>query len=172
MTGPPLHARIEPLGEAHFASLRQVLDTVAREKRFLALTEAPPPDEAFAYYRHIIAEDLPHFVAVEGSQVLGWCDVLPAFGQACAHVGRLGIGLVPAARHRGLGRQLMQATLAKTWARGLTRVELTVRADNANARALYESLGFEHEGRLRRAFRVDGTYHDLLAMALMREPAP
>jgi putative acetyltransferase len=166
---------IDSLDESHFVSLREALDTVAREKRFLALTEAPPPHEAFAFYRHILARDLPHFVAVDAGQVLGWCDVLATFGQARAHVGTLGIGLVPAARHRGLGRRLMQAALAKAWARGFTRIELTVRADNANARALYERLGFAHEGIQRRAFCIDGVYFDALAMALLHPsagPAP
>jgi putative acetyltransferase len=166
---------IESLDESHFASLREALDTVAREKRFLVLTEAPPPHEAFAFYRHILAQDLPHFVAVDDGQVLGWCDMLPAFGQARAHVGTLGIGLVPAARHRGLGRRLMQAALAKGWTRGFTRIELTVRADNADAQALYERLGFAHEGTHRRAFCIDGVYFDSLAMALLHPgagPAP
>jgi putative acetyltransferase len=170
-----MHPRIELLSEPHSASLREALDTVAREKRFLALTEAPPPHEAFAFYRHILARDLPHFVAVDAGQVLGWCDVLATFGQARAHVGTLGIGLLPQARHRGLGRRLMQATLAKAWARGFARIELTVRADNANARTLYERLGFEHEGAQRRAFCIDGVYFDALAMALLHPgagPAP
>ena len=51
---------------------------------------------------------------------------------------------------------------------GLTRIELTVRADNLNAKALYEKLGFVHEGLRRRAMRVDGAYFDSNAMALLR----
>jgi putative acetyltransferase len=63
----------------------------------------------------------------------------------------------------------MQHTITKAWAKGLTRIELTVRADNHNARVLYERLGFQHEGLKRRAFRIDGVYHDSLAMALLHE---
>lgn len=160
--------RITSLTEAHFTELYAVLDAVAREKRFLALTQAPPLAEAHAFFRECIDEDRPHFVALLDDAVVGWCDVLPAFGQARAHIGTLGIGLLPSARHRGLGRQLMVAAIDKAWCQGQTRIELTVRVDNSNARRLYERLGFRHEGLQRQAFRVDGQFIDCQAMALLR----
>jgi len=163
---------IVPIAEPHFAGLREALDVVAREKRFLALTQAPPPEAAEAFYRDIVQNDLCQFVAVEDGNVVGWCDVLPRPGDARAHVGVLGIGLVPAARHRGIGRRLMQAAIAKAWAKGLTRIELSVRVDNANARALYEDLGFVLEGLNRNALRIDGQYFDNYAMALLGPPPP
>ena len=69
----------------------------------------------------------------------------------------------------GIGERLMRATIAKAWAKGLTRIELTARVDNLNAKALYERLGFKHEGIKKREFRVDGQYYDCYAMALLRE---
>lgn len=163
--------RIAPLAESHFDALCAVLDRVAREKRFLALTQAPPRDEALAFLRDVLDHDHPHVVALLDERVVGWCDVLPPFGQARRHVGVLGIGLVPEARHRGLGTALLRSAIAKAWDRGFTRIELSVRTDNHNARALYERMGFEHEGIRRRGFRIDGVYHDLHAMALLREDA-
>jgi len=79
------------------------------------------------------------------------------------------MGLIPKARHLGIGERLMRATIAKAWAKGLTRIELTVRVDNLNAKALYERLAFKHEGIKKREFRVDGQYYDCYAMALLRE---
>jgi RimJ/RimL family protein N-acetyltransferase len=166
-----MNLSIEPVAPAHFEGLWRALDTVAREKRFLAFTEAPPWESSRAFYEHIIANDQCQVVAVADGQVVGWADVLPGTGQARAHVGTLGIGLIPAARHRGIGAQLMRAAIDGAWARGLTRIELSVRADNANAKALYERLGFELEGVRRRSVRVDGDYHDSLAMALLRDDA-
>ncbi len=161
-----MNAEIMPIAEVHFEGLRRALDTVAREKRYLAFAQAPPVEVAFAFYRHVVANDLCHYVALIGGEVVGWCDVLPVHGETRAHVGTLGIGLVPAARHRGLGRALMRATLDKARAQGLTRVELTVRVDNQNARALYERMGFVTEGLSRSAFLVDGQYVDAWTMAL------
>ena len=156
------------LAESHFGSLREALDAVAREKHYLAFTQAPPWEECLAFYRDIVAHDRCHFVACVDGVVVGWCDVLPTHGQARVHVGTLGIGLVASARHRSLGTALMEATLAKAWAQGFARIELTVRADNANAKALYERMGFQVEGLNVRAFRVDGQDHDTIAMALLR----
>ena len=52
---------------------------------------------------------------------------------------------------------------------GLSRIELTVREDNANAIALYEKIGFVAEGVQRNAFKVDGQYANLVMMALLFE---
>lgn len=65
----------------------------------------------------------------------------------------------------------MEATIAKAWAKGLTRIELTVRVDNPDATALYERLGFRHEGTRTQEFRIDGRYYDGYAMALLRDEA-
>lgn len=163
-----MSSHIVPLAAPHFTQLHAVLDAVAREKRFLAMTQAPPAEETMAFLRQNLENDRPHFVALLDGVVVGWCDVLPVFGQARAHIGTLGIGLLPLARHRGLGRQLMDAAIEKAWRQGLARIELTVRADNPNARALYERMGFQHEGLQRNGFRVDGEYVDSHAMALLR----
>ena len=155
--------------EHHFESLHQALDVVARERKYLALMQAPPWEQSLAFYRSVLAAGFPHFVAIDGSgKVVGWCDVSPVFGHSRAHIGVLGIALLPEARGRGLGAQLLQAAIGKSWARGLTRIELSVRADNPKAKALYERFGFEHEGLLRRASLIDGIYHDAHAMALLR----
>jgi putative acetyltransferase len=160
---------IVPLQDEHFEGLRAALDTVAREKRFLAFQVAPSQEEAFAFYRNIIQQGHPHFVAIVDGSVAGWCDVLPTHGESRAHVGVLGVALVPPARHRGLGAALMRAAISAAWQKGLTRIELTVRVDNANAKALYERMGFSVEGHNRQAFRVEGAYYDSYSMGLLRQ---
>jgi len=51
---------------------------------------------------------------------------------------------------------------------GLLRVQLEVNADNAGAIALYESVGFETEGRLRQTIVREGAYVDSLVMGRLR----
>lgn len=160
---------IHPLDERHFAGLRDALDSVAREQRFLAFTEAPPLEEAMAFYAAVRANGWCLRVATLDGLVVGWCDVLPTHGQARAHVGSLGMGVVASVRGRGIGSALLAAALDAGWASGFTRIELSVRCDNLNARALYERHGFVSEGVLRRAFKVEGRYFDAVAMALLRE---
>lgn len=155
--------------EHHFESLHKALDVVAREQRYLALTQAPPWEQSLAHYRNVLAAGFPHFVAVDGNdKVVGWCDISPLVGQSRAHIGVLGLALLPEARGRGLGAKLLQAAIDKSWARGLTRIELAVRVDNLKAKALYEQFGFEHEGFIRRASLIDGIYYDAHTMALLR----
>lgn len=128
--------RIAPLAESHFAALSAAQDAVAREKRLLALMQAPPMDEALALLQNIVDHDHPQFVALLDERVVGRCDMLPAFGDVRRHLSVLGIGLAPEARHRNLRALLMRATVAKAWDQGLTRIELTLRTDNHNARAV------------------------------------
>ena len=56
------------------------------------------------------------------------------------------VGIAPARRGEGLGRALVAAALAEAARLGCVRVELGVYADNAVARALYESFGFAPAG--------------------------
>src|SRR6188508_2427883 len=135
--GDEARTAIEPLAERHFQGLRRALDVVAREKQYLSFTQAPAPEPAYTFYRYIVENRLCHFVAVAGDAVVGWCDVLPTHGETRAHVGTLGIGVVPAARGRGIGPRLLRTAIDSAWARGFTRIELTVRQDNPRACALY-----------------------------------
>lgn len=161
--------RVVPTTEAHLRSLHEALDIVARERLYLAFTAAPPWEQSQAFYRDLLAQGLPHVVAVAADGlVLGWCDIAPLMGESRAHIGTVGMGLRPEARGQGLGRALLQAALARAWDCGFTRIELTVREDNHRARTLYESLGFAHEGVRRRGSCIDGIYHDVHAMALLR----
>lgn len=69
-----------------------------------------------------------------------------------AHLlGDLTIAVAPQAQGKGVGRQLFQALLAEVTDHmpHITRVELFARESNVRARALYASLGFVEEGRLR-----------------------
>jgi RimJ/RimL family protein N-acetyltransferase len=160
--------KIVPLQESHFANLHRVLDVVARENRYFTLLKAPPLEECCERYRSILLNDQCLFVAELDGEVVGWCDILPVRGDTRTHVGLLGMGMYAALRHRGIGQQLMQAAIGKAWEKGLTRIELTVRVDNTNAKALYERMGFQFEGVHRRANQVDGEFFDTVSMALLR----
>ncbi|WP_424196454.1 N-acetyltransferase family protein [Ampullimonas aquatilis] len=103
----------------------------------------------------------------EAEEVIGWCDILPRHGEARAHVGTLGMGLIASARHQGLGTQLISATLDKAKSKGMTRIELTVRVDNRPALALYERFGFKIEAQQSRSLKIANQYIDAYAMALL-----
>jgi ribosomal protein S18 acetylase RimI-like enzyme len=158
---------VVPIGEEHIDGFRAAVESVARERNYLALLEAPPEADTRNYVRQNIAERVPHFVALADGKVVGWCDVAVRPRPTQRHSGILGMGVIRDYRGQGIGRSLMQATLAAAKARGLRRIELTVRVDNEPARRLYESFGFATEGLCKRHMHVDGEFVDSWLMALL-----
>lgn len=160
-----MSVHLEALHEGHFERLHLLFDAVCRERRFLAFTQAGPREQTFLYYRGILASGGIHQVAISGTQLVGWCDVLPLIGQMRAHSSVLGMAVAADFRGQGIGRQLITAALTRADERGLKRVELAVRAENTVAQTLYKSVGFELEGTQRRAWCLDGQFIDVHCMA-------
>jgi ribosomal protein S18 acetylase RimI-like enzyme len=162
----PAPCRIVPIGREHLTGFHAALDRIAREGRYLAMLQAPP----FARTRRFVLDSLRdgaiHFVALAGDEtVVGWCDLRPKAAATLQHSAVLGMGVIAPFRGRGIGSQMLTATLKAADARGLRRTELIVRADNHAAVALYRRFGFEEEGRCRQYLRIDGEDHDALLMA-------
>jgi RimJ/RimL family protein N-acetyltransferase len=163
--------RIVPIAEEYIEDFRAVLDSVARERRYLLFLEAPPPEDVSKFLRNNIRNGYPQYVALVGDRVAGWCDVLPIDRPTRAHNGVLGLGVLAEFRGRGIGTALLSEALQGARAFGFTRVELSYRAGNARVAALYERFGFLREGVQRKAVRVDGVYEDLICMALLHDRA-
>lgn len=147
------------------AGCHRCLDAVAREGRWLSRLGAPPLERYAAFVAGLREANAPQVVAVD-REVVGWCDIAPDASPVRAHVGSLGMGLLASHRGFGLGQRLLTLALQRARQRGLERVTLSVLHDNAPARALYERLGFQIEGRRRRDWKRDGTYRDSILMAL------
>jgi RimJ/RimL family protein N-acetyltransferase len=157
--------QVVPLEKQHVAGFHAVLDGVARERRWLAFLQAPPPARVRRFVLDNQRLGAVHFVALEDTQVVGWCDITPKAHETLRHSGSLGMGIAAAHRGRGIGTALLDAALSAAFARGLERIELIVRADNAAAIGLYRRAGFVQEGLLRRYLVVDGVARDALQMA-------
>ena len=158
---------IVPITQGHIEGFHKTLDVVARERRYLSFLEAPPFESTRAFILDMIEQGYPQLVALSGGEVVGWCDVTPKPRPIYAHSGVLGMGLLPRYRGQGIGKRLMLQALAAAQAFPLQRVELTVRENNKNAIALYRNVGFEIEGVQRNAVLVDGTYENVILMAVL-----
>jgi len=156
---------IAPIERRHIAGFRDVLDSVARERRFLAYTEAPPITQVRRFVLNNLKDGTAHFVALDDGRVVGWCDIAPKPRELMRHSGVVGMGIAASHRGRGLGRRLLATTMDTAVAGGLTRIELVVRTDNTAAVGLYREFGFETEGVCRRYIVVDGTSFDVYLMA-------
>jgi ribosomal protein S18 acetylase RimI-like enzyme len=83
-------------------------------------------------------------LALHGREVVGAAVCFMGYSTFAAKP-RLNVhDLCVLAAHRGhgLGRRLMEGVIERARAAGCTQVSLEVRADNAIARRLYQSLGF------------------------------
>lgn len=82
-------------------------------------------------------------VALEGDTIAGYVGSQTVMGET----DMMNVAVSPAYRRRGIARELIQALLRELARQGSHRLMLEVRASNAPARALYESLGFAQVGR-------------------------
>jgi len=160
---PPLIRRMQ---EHDIAGYNACLDAVARERLYLAQTEAPPVQHSRDWILPQLARSAPFFVAVVDETIAGWCDITPLTRPGFTHRGELGMGVLAPYRGRGIGRQLLEAAIAQARSLGLERIELQVFAGNRPAISLYQRSGFEMEGRLRQGRKLDGASDDILCMAL------
>lgn len=113
--------------------------------------------------------DLHLLAEVEG-RVVGIASLDGSTLSRFGHGARLVLGVRRDSWRQGLGKALVKTLLDWADARGIVRVALEVVETNVGAVRLYESLGFEHEGRLRCRTKLSGAYFDNCLMARLRLP--
>ena len=102
------------------------------------------------------------------AELVGMGGLRRALGRR-GHVGSIGMAVHDGWVGQGIGDQILAALidLAENWL-GLTRLELTVYADNAAAIGLYRKFGFVAEGTHVGYALREGVMVDALAMARRR----
>lgn len=159
-------ASIRPTRIDDYAAIAACVDHVARERQYLASTQGFPAESTKAFLTSLLQNGGIHLSAVEGTLIVGWCDITPGGFEGLTHCGRLGMGLLPEYRAKGIGRQLLTGIIRAARAQGLEKIELEVFASNAAAVRLYESAGFAREGCRVKARKLDGQYDDILLYGL------
>lgn len=110
-----------------------------------------------AEFRDLLSQDGVFSLTCEGGFVLGRLVTDEAE--------LLTITIAPDRRRQGHASALLARFLDRLAALGATRCFLEVAADNAAARALYETCGFEQVGQRRGYYRhPDGTSQDAIVM--------
>jgi ribosomal protein S18 acetylase RimI-like enzyme len=158
---------IIPINESLIEGYRKAVDSVAKERKYLAFLQAPAIEKTRAFVLENLKGNWPHVVAMVNNKVVGWCDIASLGRPVFAHSGCLGVGVIQEYRGQGIGEALLRKAIELAKLKGLTRIELTVREHNTKAIALYKKLGFEIEGLHRKAVLVGGEYENHLSMALL-----
>ena len=158
-------ARVVPARPEHAGSIQAEVDAVSGERRWNFSLRAPSLEEVGANLVQHLATDSPYFVALDGGNVVGHCEIQRSLRPGTWHVGLLGMGVIEPYRGRWIGARLLSTCLAAAWAAGMLRVELEVFSDNARARRLFGRAGFREEGVRHAARVIDGLVQDSLVMA-------
>ncbi|WP_245895260.1 GNAT family N-acetyltransferase [Devosia submarina] len=157
---------IKPIAMQYFDGFYRALDIVARERRFLSSDQAPPYESAANFVAGNIKTGNLQFVALDGSSVVGWCDICRQGNTFFRHCGTLGMGILPEYRGQGIGGRLLATTLQAARTSRFHRVQLEVFATNREAMALYRKHGFILEGTRKMAALIDGQGIDIHLMAI------
>lgn len=102
-------------------------------------------------------------VSVEDAEILGLYILHPNNVGRCGHISNASYAVGSAARGKGVGRALVEASIQRAGECGFRILQFNaVVATNAAARHLYESIGFTQLGTIPGGFRMpDGTYADI-----------
>lgn len=135
-------------------------------ERLPFVLENPPPtlEQEQAFVRDHAGDDALLLVAHVGARVVGLSAWRVGRHPQHAHVCAFGISVAAPYRGNGLGTRLIAQGEAWCRRRGSRRIELEV-IDGNPAVALYERLGFQHEGRRRGAVTVGDEDRDVLLLA-------
>lgn len=134
----------------------------------------PMSEEAeAAHIANLATRDNALFLlAMDGERIVGALTFAGGERARLRHVGEFGVSVLRAWWGRGVAGALIRAML--DWARrgGVVRkINLKVRADHERGIALYERLGWKHEGRTTRDLWIGGRFHDGLYMGQEIDPA-
>lgn len=151
--------------EEYAESLCKAIDSVARERQFLASVTGFPLESIMGFVKMISSGNLAQYYAVDGDKVVGWCDIIPKRNEGFTHAGVLGIGLLSGYRNQGIGSRLLEKTIEHAVnINNIERIELEVFESNVNAIRLYEKFGFACEGKRINARKLDGIYDSIVLM--------
>lgn len=123
------------------------------------------------FLRNMGSDD--HILVVEfDGKVVGMAGIHLLKSARQRHSAFLGMMVRTEYQGQGIGKKLLEniLDLADNWLM-LVRIELDVTSDNERAIHLYNSLGFEVEGRKKFSIVKDGKYADLIMMARYNIPS-
>lgn len=146
-------------------NLNAALNNVIKEKIYLASSDEISIENHKSFLERIVDNNLAQLVAIDGGEVVGWCEILPKPATEFPHVGNLGMGVVNGYRGQGIGKRLLTECVALAKNLHLEKVELEVFLDNITACEMYSNFGFVVEGVKKKARRLDGQYQDIQFMS-------
>ncbi len=110
--------------------------------------------------------------AFSDADLIGTCGFIQEIRKKKNHIGVIsGMYVMPAYKSKGIGKQLIQATISKAFENPeIEMITLAVAGSNTIAQNLYNKIGFKEYGRLPNYFKYKGEYETQVFMALSKQP--
>lgn len=160
---------IRPTQSADATAVAKCIDTIAKERRFIASTRGCTNQDTYEYIEYLKQADGVHLVVEVANMIVGWCDIAPGIFEGLKHVGHLSMGLLINHRGQGWGKKLLATALRAAFSKNFERVELYVFATNTQALELYRRAGFQQEGIKIKARKLDGKYDDIVVLGMLKD---
>jgi RimJ/RimL family protein N-acetyltransferase len=147
--------------------LQEFVAGVISERLPVLLEKSSPPsiDQERDFIRRVLEPGGVILVATIGDRIVGLLDFHREKRPQAAHGGGFGMSVAKEYRRQGIGSALLEALIAWAQSRSVWRLELEVFESNDRAIRLYEKMGFQLEGRRRKAVVVGNERLDVLLMA-------
>ena len=125
------------------------------------------PDQVDEWLREAAVGQVVTILATQGEQIVGYATVASEGLAWTRHVRELRVMVSERLRGKKLGHVLTAAAFAVAREQGASKMMAQMTVDQGGAVAVFKSLGFEQEARLRgQVIDRDGKLHDLLVMSL------
>lgn len=112
---------------------------------------------------------MTNLIAKDGEEFIGYISVSFARFRKMKENAYVVLSVRSNHRGKGIGTRLMLEAEKMAYKRGIRRLELEVFAKNTGAHGLFKRLGYEEEGRKRRAAKTSDGFDDLILMAKFLE---
>jgi len=124
------------------------------------------------WFREFDAAHRPLWVSCDArDEPLAWLSMRSFYGRPAYHATvEVAVYTAPAARRRGLGRELLEHAKAKANVLGIRTLLAFIFGHNAPSLALFAGAGFHRWGQLPGVAELDGVERDLAILGL-RVPA-
>jgi len=130
--------------------------------------DAPTLEQEVEFIRSYLEPDNSTLlVAVRNGVIVGIVSLKGDTLEEEAHVGTFAISVAREARGQGVGSALIEALVAWAPGHGISRIQGFAWENNPGALRLYERLGFEREGLMRRAIVTEGAPVDAVVLAML-----
>jgi len=153
----------------YYESMGKMIDSVAKEKKFLARSIGPTFEQIESFAKNCIDRNLPYYVALHKGIVVGNITIEVAKSKLESHVGNVGMCIQKKFRHKGIGLKLVTKAIIHAFqVNKLSRIQLSVYTDNIPAISLYHKAGFTVDGIMKKRLKLNREFKDVIYMSITK----